>query len=66
MFFLDATARAILHGPLAIVGAAMLAGYVLVVMEVFAAVVGGAVLALVWERIPFHVLIFSVLGGPNC
>ncbi len=63
LFLLDSVSRAIQHGPLAIAGAAILAVYVLIVMEVFAVIVGGVLLAAVWERIPFHALVLAVLGG---
>ena len=63
LFVLDSASRTIQQGPLAIAGAALLALYILIVMEVCAVVVGGAVLAAVWERIPFNGLVCAALGG---
>ena len=63
IFVLDAWDRTLQLGPLAIFGAALLSIYILAVMEVATLVIGGALLTAIWQRVPFHVLIFSVLGG---
>jgi hypothetical protein len=63
IFALDAFSRAQQDGPLAIVGAVMLAVYVLVVVEIFAVALGGLAIALLWRRIPFNLLICALTGG---
>lgn len=63
LFLLDAIDRAIHIGLLAIVGAAMLALYMLIVVEVFAVVLGGAALAALWKRIPLNPIICAIIGG---
>lgn len=63
LFAWDAALRTMHHGPLAIVGAALLSVYVLAVMETVSLLVGGAILALIWKRVSFNVLFTSALGG---
>jgi hypothetical protein len=63
LFLLDAVDRAIQFGALYIVGAAMLAFYTLVVVEVFSMVLGGAALAILWGRIPFNLFVCALIGG---
>jgi hypothetical protein len=63
IFLMDAVDRAIQFGPLYVVGAAMLAVYVMVVVEVLSAIVGGLVLAVLWRRIPFNVFLCALIGG---
>lgn len=63
LFLLDAIDRAVQFGVLHIVGAAMLAVYMLVVAEVFSVVLGGAALAALWGRIPFNVFVCALIGG---
>ena len=63
LFLLDAVDRAIQFGALAIVGAAMLAVYMLVVVEIFSLVLGGAALATLWGRIPFKIYVCVLTGG---
>ena len=50
-------------GPLAIAGSAMLSFYILVVMEVASIAIGGPILALLWNKTSFNVLLTSGLGG---
>ena len=63
LFILDASDRVMQSGPLAIVGSAMLSFYILVVMEVASIAIGGPILALLWKKTSFNVLLTSVLGG---
>jgi hypothetical protein len=63
VLLLDAVDRAVQFGALYIVGAAMLAGYMLIVVELFSLVLGGAILAALWKRIPLNVLWCALLGG---
>ena len=63
VFVLDATDRTLQFGPLAILGAALLSFYMLVIVELVAVTLGGLVLALLWKRVPFNVLICALAGG---
>jgi hypothetical protein len=63
LFALNGIERALAVGPLAIVGAALFAFYVLIAMEIVALVIGGLVLSVIWNRVPFHIVIFMILGG---
>jgi len=63
LFAFDAFSRAQSNGLLAIIGAAMLAFYTLVMVEVFAIVLGGIALAVLWRRIPFNIWICVIAGG---
>ena len=56
LFILDASDRVMQSGPLAIVGAAMLSFYILVVMEVASIAIGGPILALFWKRTSFNAM----------
>lgn len=63
LFVLDAFGRAQQEGPLAIVGAAMLAFYMLIVVEFFAITLGGLAISLLWGRVPFNIFICMAAGG---
>jgi hypothetical protein len=63
IFLLDAVDRTAQEGPLSIVGAAMLAFYILAFVEFFTILFGGLALALLWKRIPFNLLICALAGG---
>lgn len=63
LFLLDAADRAIHYGALALVGAAMLAFYMLIVAEIFSIAIGGIALAVLWQRIPFNVFLCTAIGG---
>jgi len=63
LFLLDAVDRAAQFGALYVVGAAMLAFYILAFVEFFTILFGGLTLALLWKRIPFNLLICALVGG---
>jgi len=63
LFALDAYSRTMQEGPLAIVGAAMLAVYILVIVEVFSIALGSLAISLLWQRVPFNILICGIAGG---
>jgi hypothetical protein len=63
LFVLDAVDRAVHFGAPAIVGAAMLAIYTLIVVEFFSLTLGGITLAALWRRVPLNVLLCSLIGG---
>jgi hypothetical protein len=63
LFIMDAGDRTLQQGPLAIVGAAMLAFYILVFVEFFTILFGGMALALLWRRVPFNLFLCAFIGG---
>jgi hypothetical protein len=63
LFLLDAVDRTVQFGAPYIVGAAMLAFYILVFVEFFTILFGSITLALIWKRIPFNLLICMLVGG---
>jgi len=63
VFLLDAYDRVLQLGPLAVFGAAILAFYILIVMEFVSLLVGGLILKFLWNRMSFNLWFTSLLGG---
>jgi hypothetical protein len=63
LFLLDAIDRATLFGPASIAGAALLAILMLVVVEAFTLAIGGLLLRVLWQRVPFSLPLCMLLGG---
>jgi hypothetical protein len=63
LFALDGFSRAQQDGPLAIVGAAMLAVYMLVIVEILSITLGSLAISLLWGRIPFNIVVCVIAGG---